>query len=92
MPKPTYEELERRVEELEKIAGDLIDNAMDMEEHELFDLSILCNVSQALASTMDLDKLLAIVIDEVNKALLTEGAGVLLLRRAPWGSLLEADP
>ena len=78
MPKPTYEDLERRVKELEKIAGDLIDNAMDMEEHELFDLSILCNISQALASTMDLDKLLAIVIDEVNKALLTEGAGVLL--------------
>ncbi len=78
MAKPTYEELERRVKELEKIAGDLIDNAMDMEEHELFDLSILCNISQALASTMDLDKLLAIVIDEVNKALLSEGAGVLL--------------
>jgi GAF domain-containing protein len=78
MPKPTYEELEKRVKELEKIAGDLIDNAMDMEEHELFDLSILCNISQALASTMDLDKLLAIVIDEVNKALLAEGAGVLL--------------
>lgn len=77
-PKPTYEELERRVRELEKIAGDLIDNALDMEDQELYDLSILCNISQALASTIDLDELLVIIIDEVNKALLTEGAGVLL--------------
>jgi len=76
--KPTYEELERRVRELERIAGDLIDNAMDMEDQELYDLSILCNISQALASTMDLDELLLIIIDEVNKAVLTEGAGVLL--------------
>ncbi len=76
--KPTYEELERRVRELEKIAGDLIDNALDMEDQELYDLSILCNISQALASTIDLDELLVIIIDEVNKALLTEGAGVLL--------------
>ncbi|MGC9030308.1 MAG: GAF domain-containing protein [Desulfomonilaceae bacterium] len=76
--KPTYEELERRVKELEKIAGDLIDNALDMEDQELYDLSILCNISQALASTIDLDELLVIIIDEVNKALLTEGAGVLL--------------
>jgi len=51
-----------RVKELEKIAGDLIDKTADMEEHELFDLSILCNISQALASTIGLDKLLAIVI------------------------------
>ncbi|MBI4965724.1 MAG: GAF domain-containing protein [Desulfomonile tiedjei] len=78
MPNPTYEELERRVKELEKMVGDLMDSAMDQEHHELFDLSILCNVSQALASTVDLEELLAIVIDEVNKALLTEGAGVLL--------------
>ena len=78
MPKPTYEELEKRVNELEKIAGDLIDTAMDQEDQELFDLSVLCNISQALASTMDLDELLVIIIDEVNKALLTEGAGVLL--------------
>jgi K+-sensing histidine kinase KdpD len=76
--KPTYEELERRVKELERIAGDLIDNAMDMEDQELYDLSILCNISQALAATIDLDELLLIIIDEVNKALLTEGAGVLL--------------
>ncbi|MBI5570762.1 MAG: GAF domain-containing protein [Desulfomonile tiedjei] len=78
MAKPTYEQLERRVKELEKIAGELIDHALGGEEHELFDLSIMCNISQALASTMDLDELLTIVIDEVNKALLTEGAGVLL--------------
>ena len=78
MPKPTYEALEKRVKDLEKIVGDLMDSAMDQEHHELFDLSILCNVSQALASTMDLDELLKIVIDEVNKALLTEGSGVLL--------------
>lgn len=78
MPKPTYEQLEQRVKELEKIAGDLIDNALELENHELFELSILCNISQALASTIDLDEMLVIVIDEVNKALLTEGAGVLL--------------
>lgn len=78
MPKRTYEQLEQRVKELEKIAGDLIDNALELEHHELFELSILCNISQALASTIDLDEMLVIVIDEVNKALLTEGAGVLL--------------
>jgi GAF domain-containing protein len=78
MSAPTYEQLETRVKELEKLTGELIDHAMDSEQHELFDLSILCNISQALASTMELDELLAIVIDEVNKALLTEGAGVLL--------------
>lgn len=78
MSKPTYEQLEKRVKELERIAGELIDHAMDSEEHELFDLSILSNVSQALASTMELDELLGIIIDEVNKALLSEGAGVLL--------------
>lgn len=78
MAKQSYEQLEKRVKELEKITGDLIDSAMDTEHHELFELSVLYNVSQALASTMDLDELLVIVIDEVNKALLTEGAGVLL--------------
>lgn len=78
MAKPTYEELEKRIAELEAIAGELIDSAMDLEDQELFDLSVLCNISQALALTIDLDELLLIVIDEVNKALLTEGAGVLL--------------
>jgi GAF domain-containing protein len=78
MSKPTYEQLEKRVKELERLTGELIDHAMDSEQHELFDLAILNNISQALASTMELDELLAIVIDEVNKALLTEGAGVLL--------------
>jgi GAF domain-containing protein len=78
MSKPTYEQLEQRVKELEKIAGDLIDSALELEHHELFELSILCNISEALASTMDLDELLVIVINEVNKALLTEGTGVLL--------------
>ncbi|HMK33453.1 MAG TPA: GAF domain-containing protein [Desulfomonilaceae bacterium] len=78
MPKPSYEELEQRIKELEKIAGEFIDKAMDFEDHEVFELSVLCNISEALQSTMDLDALLAIVIDEVNKALLTEGAGVLL--------------
>ncbi len=78
MRKPTYEELERRVQDLERLTGQLIDTAMDQEHHELFDLAVICNISQALASTMDLDELLLIVIDEVNKALLTEGSGVLL--------------
>ncbi|MCX5861732.1 MAG: GAF domain-containing protein [Desulfomonile sp.] len=78
MSKPTYEELEKRVAELEGMAGELIDSAMNLEDHELFDLSILCNIAEALASTIDLDELLVIIIDEVNKALLTEGAGVLL--------------
>jgi GAF domain-containing protein len=78
MPKPTYEELEQRVKDLEAIAGEFIDKAMDFEDHEVFELSVLCNISEALQSTMDLDALLAIIIDEVNKALLAEGAGVLL--------------
>ncbi|MGO8878651.1 MAG: GAF domain-containing protein [Desulfomonilaceae bacterium] len=78
MRKPTYEDLERRVQDLERLTGQLIDTAMDQEHHELFDLAVICNISQALASTMDLDELLLIVIDEVNKALLTEGSGVLL--------------
>jgi GAF domain-containing protein len=78
MSKPTYEQLEQRVKALERMAGDYIDRATEFEHHEIFELSILCNVSQALASTMDLDEMLVIVIDEVNKALLTEGAGVLL--------------
>ncbi|MFH0959928.1 MAG: GAF domain-containing protein, partial [Pseudomonadota bacterium] len=77
MTKPTYEDLETRVKELELLTGQLIDNAMDEETHELFDLAVICNISQALASTTDLDELLLIVIDEVNKALLTEGSGVL---------------
>jgi GAF domain-containing protein len=78
MTKPTYEELETRIKELELLTGQLIDNAMDEENHELFDLAVICNISQALVSTTDLDQLLLIVIDEVNKALLTEGSGVLL--------------
>jgi GAF domain-containing protein len=78
MPKHTYEELEQRVKDLERIAGEFIDKAMDFEDHEVFELSVLCNISEALQSTMDLDELLAIIIDEVNKALLAEGAGVLL--------------
>jgi len=78
MPKPTYEALQKRVKELEKITGELIDKSMDAEQMELFELSILLNVSQALVSTRDLDELLSIIIDAVNKSLLTEGAGVLL--------------
>ncbi len=78
MRKLTYEELERRVQDLERLTGQLIDTAMDQEHHELFDLAVICNISQAVASTVDLDQLLLIVIDEVNKALLTEGSGVLL--------------
>ena len=78
MPKPTYEALQRRVKELEKMTGELIDKSMDAEQMELFELSILLNVSQALVSTRDLDELLSIIIDAVNKSLLTEGAGVLL--------------
>jgi GAF domain-containing protein len=78
MDKPTYEQLEKRVKELEKLLGKMIDDAMDTEHHELFDLAVVCNISEILASTRDLDELLVIVIDEVNKALLTEGCGVLL--------------
>ncbi|MBI5251921.1 MAG: GAF domain-containing protein [Desulfomonile tiedjei] len=78
MPKPTYEQLERRVKELEKIAGDLIGKAMDYEQDDGFELSILYNISEALTTTRELDELLAIVCDEVRKALLAEGAGVLL--------------
>lgn len=78
MPKPTYEQLEKRVRELETQLGQFMDTAMEEDHHELFELDILFNISRALASTRDLDTLLAIVIDEVNKALLTEGAGVLL--------------
>ncbi len=78
MPQPTYEALQRRVKELEKITGELIDREMDAEQMELFELSILHNVSQALVSTRELDELLTIIIDAVNKSLLTEGAGVLL--------------
>lgn len=78
MAKPTYEQLEKRVKELEKLLGKMIDEAMDTEQHELFDLAVLCNISEILASTRDLDELLGIVADEVNKALLTEGCGVLL--------------
>ncbi len=76
--KPSYEELEKRVRTLEKLARDVLAVSEDNESHELFELSVLCNISNVLASTMDLDKLLGLVIDEVNKALLTEGAGVLL--------------
>jgi GAF domain-containing protein len=78
MAQPTYEQLEKRVKELEGLVGQLIDREMDQEQHELFDLSILFNISQALRSTMSLEDLLKIIIDEVNKALLTEGTGVLL--------------
>jgi GAF domain-containing protein len=78
MARPTYEQLENRVKKLESIAGELCDRAMEQYEREISDLKTLCNVSQAVASTMDLGQLLAIVIDEVNKALFTEGAGVLL--------------
>jgi len=78
MARPTYEQLENRVRKLESIAGELFDKAMEQYEREISDLSTLCNVSQAVASTMDLDQLLIIVIDEVNKALFSEGAGVLL--------------
>jgi len=78
MSKPTYEELEKRVRELEATLGRVFDEAMSAEESELFELEILFNISVALASARDLDTLLGIVIDEVNKALLTEGAGVLL--------------
>lgn len=50
----------------------------DAESNELFQLRVLHNVSMAVASTVDLDELLAIVIAEVNRALMAEGAGVLL--------------
>ncbi len=82
MTKPTYEQLESRVQELERVLGDVLDGAMNQEEHELFELSVLYNVSQAVASVRDLNHLLRVVIDEVNKALLTEGAGVLLYDEA----------
>ncbi|MFC1834846.1 GAF domain-containing protein [Thermodesulfobacteriota bacterium] len=78
MAKPTYEQLEKRVAELELLIGRTFDREMSEEEREIYELSVLCNISEALASTRDLDALLDIVINEANKALLTEGAGVLL--------------
>ncbi len=78
MAKLTYEQLQNRVKDLEKLVGGLLADQVDCESHELFELAVLSNVSQALQTTTDLDELLSIIIDEVNKALLTEGAGVLL--------------
>jgi GAF domain-containing protein len=78
MPRPTYEALQKRVRELEKLTGELMDQCSNTEEDDVFELSILFNVSQALVSTRNLDEVLAIVVDAVNKSLLTEGAGVLL--------------
>lgn len=78
MSRPTYEQLERRVKELEHALGSIIDKEMDAEQRELFDLSILFNIAHAVASARHLNELLGIVIDEVNKALLSEGAGILL--------------
>jgi len=78
MPKRTYQALQKRVEELEKLNGALIEKCAIGKRDEVLELSILFNISQALASTRDLDQVLAIVIDAVNKALLTEGAGALL--------------
>ncbi len=77
MQKPTHEDPGHALEELD--AGLLeVGSDADEEHGELFELSILCNISRAVASTMDLDKVLGIVIDEVRMALITEGAGVLL--------------
>jgi len=78
MAKPTYQELEQRIRELEAALGAVIDKAVDEEQDELFELAVLCNILQALAQTMDMEKLLGIVIEEVNKALLTEASGVVL--------------
>ncbi len=78
MAQPTYEALQRRVRHLEKITGELIDQSSDAQQRELFELSALHNVSQALVSTRDLDELLELVVDGVNRSLFTEGAGVLL--------------
>jgi len=78
MSRPTYEQLENRVKELEKALGTIIDKEMDAEQRELFELSILYNIAHAVASVRDLNQLLRIVIDEVNKAMLSEGAGILL--------------
>ena len=62
MPKPTYEQLEKRVNELQKALGAVIDEAMEAEHDELFELSVFYNVAQALASTRDLDELLGILV------------------------------
>jgi GAF domain-containing protein len=66
------------IDDLESGLQEISSDRLTPNDDELFELSILCNISRALASTMDLDTLLAIVIDEVQKALITEGAGVLL--------------
>jgi GAF domain-containing protein len=78
MPNPTFEESEDKLADMEEGLRDLSSDTPDGELNELFELSILCSISQALASTRDLDSLLRIVIDEVCKALITEGAGVLI--------------
>ena len=71
----------REVEVLSQTFNSMIERIEGWNEkldEQVFNLSILCNVSTTIASAVDLNKLLAIVIDEVNKALLTEAAGVLL--------------
>ncbi len=69
---------EPNVDEIDAGLEEISSDQAHLQEDELFELSILCNISRALASTMDIDNLLTIVIDEVQKALITEGAGVLL--------------
>jgi GAF domain-containing protein len=78
MARPTYEQLERRIQELEEALGASMDAAAAAHDEDVFELSVLYNISRHLASTRDLDQLLRIIVEEVNKALLAEGAGVLL--------------
>jgi GAF domain-containing protein len=78
MARDTGIDQEPNIDDIESGLQEISSDRINRDEDELFELSILCNISRALASTMDLDTLLAIVIDEVQKALITEGAGVLL--------------
>ncbi len=78
MPKPSYKDLEKRVQQLEGIVRNVLTGVPDSERNELFELAVLVNVAEAVGRTRDLDQLLSVVIEEVCKALITEGAGVLL--------------
>ncbi|MEW6349218.1 MAG: GAF domain-containing protein [Thermodesulfobacteriota bacterium] len=78
MPKPSYGDLERRVQQLEGVVRDVLSSASDTDRNELFELAVLVNVAEAVGRTRDLDQLLSVVIEEVCKALIAEGAGVLL--------------
>ncbi len=78
MPEPSYSDLKKRVQQLEGVVRDVLSSGQDSERNEVFELAVLVNVAEAVGRTRDLDRLLSVVIEEVCKALIAEGAGVLL--------------